>query len=300
MTAPLHNSSRLPRGFAPAIVALLVAFCVPLYRLAAFALHSDLYSYVLLVPLISLFMVWLKREAPPPPPSPPQRKLAALLAAAGTAVGGLSLLPGAEWAPQDSLFLTSLAFALWFAAVCGWFLGRGELRAVAFPLAFLAFLAPLPIFISQSLETFFQYTSAAVAYVFFELAGMPVLERGPLGFQLPGMNLEVAPQCSGIHSSLALVIISLPIGYLLLRSPWKRAALTAAAIPLGIIRNGFRIFTIGELCVRIGPQMIDSYIHRTGGWMFFLLALGPYLLLLLFLARSERTPARANFEPLRA
>jgi len=288
-----------PRGFVLAVAALILCFALPLYRLARFALHSDLSSYILLVPVISLGMVWLKRPFPPPPSSP-NRKLAVLLLAAGAAAPaafGLSVFFGMRWPSPDSLAVASLSFSLLLAGLCAWFLGRRTVRAIAFPLAFLVFMAPLPVSLANSLETFLQHTSAAVAYLFFDGTGMPVLRRGALGFQLPGMNLQVAPQCSGLHSSLALFIVSLPAGYLFLRSPWKRAALSAAVIPVGIVRNGFRIFTIGELCVRIGPQMIDSYLHRTGGWIFFLLALGPFFILLFLLMQAERPAAHGEAKP---
>ena len=107
-------------------------------------------------------------------------------------------------------------------------------------------------------------------------------------FQLPGFSMEVAPQCSGIHSSLALFITSLLAGYFFLRSRWKRATLAVAVIPLAMLRNGFRVFTIGELCVHIGPEMINSYIHHHGGPFFFVLSLVPFFLLLYFLMRSDR------------
>jgi hypothetical protein len=39
--------------------------------------------------------------------------------------------------------------------------------------------------------------------------------------------------------------------------------------------------------VHIGPQMINSYIHRHGGPIFFILSLVPFLLLLLLLSKSD-------------
>ena len=198
------------------------------------------------------------------------------------------LAAGSERSPPDSLVLPTLSFLLFFAGVCAWFLGRLTLRAAAFPLAFLVFLAPLPAFLSDAFESFLQHASAEATSVFFDWSGLPVLREGALGFQLPDINLNVAPQCSGLHSSLALIITSLPAGYLFLRSPWRRAIFTLATIPIGIVRNGFRIFTIGELCVHYGPQMISSYIHRTGGWLFFLLSLLPFFLLLVILMKTEK------------
>ena len=295
------TASSQTRGLAPAIGVLLLAFAWPLYRLTRFALGSDLCSYILLVPLIGLGMVWLKRPFPASPGTP-NRRLAVVLLAAGavaSVASGLAAFSDAGGPPSNSLVLAVLAFCLLFAGLGGWFLGRRTLRAIAFPLGFLIFLVPPPVGLARALETFLQRTSAVVAYAFFDWTDMPVLRRGALGFQLPGMNLEVAPQCSGLHSSLALFIVSLPAGYLFLRSPWRRAALSLATIPLGIVRNGFRIFTIGELCVRIGPQMINSYIHRTGGWIFFLLSLGPLFVLLLLLMYAERPAAPPKFNLVR-
>jgi len=74
---------------------------------------------------------------------------------------------------------------------------------------------------------------------------------------------------------------------MLLTSTWRRAVLVAFVIPLGIVRNGFRILVIGLLCVHIGPHMIDSVIHHRGGPIFFALSLIPLFLLLIWLRRSE-------------
>ena len=129
--------------------------------------------------------------------------------------------------------------------------------------------------------------SASAAAWFFKLYGTPFF-RVETYFQLPGFSLNVAPECSGIHSSLALFITSLVASYLFLRSPWRRTLLCLAVLPLAILRNGLRVFVIGELCVHVGPEMIDSYIHRHGGPIFFVLSLVPFFLLLLLLIRSER------------
>jgi len=121
----------------------------------------------------------------------------------------------------------------------------------------------------------------------FGISGMTVFRDGMI-FHLPGMTLRVAPECSGIHSTLVLFITSLLAGQMFLRQPWRRAALCLAVVPLALARNGLRIFVIGELCVHIGPQMIDSPIHHRGGPLFFALSLVPFFWWLHFLKKSER------------
>jgi exosortase/archaeosortase family protein len=125
----------------------------------------------------------------------------------------------------------------------------------------------------------------------FSISGMTFHREG-LVFELPGISLQVAQECSGIRSSLVLFITSLLAGHMFLKSPWRRTALTFFVIPLAIIRNGFRIVTIGWLCVRVDPAMIDSWIHRQGGPVFFALSLIPFFLLLFWLRRGEIGRAR--------
>jgi exosortase/archaeosortase family protein len=107
-------------------------------------------------------------------------------------------------------------------------------------------------------------------------------------FELPGIVIQVAQECSGIRSSWVLFIAGLLASHLILRTRWRRLVLVAFVIPLGILRNGFRIFVIGLLCVHIGPQMIDSMIHHRGGPIFFALSLVPLFLLLWWLRRQEQ------------
>lgn len=122
--------------------------------------------------------------------------------------------------------------------------------------------------------------------MYFNLLGTPLVRHGRV-FELPGVVLQVAHECSGIHSSLVLFITSLIAGQLFLKSWWGRIVMAAFVIPLGILRNGFRILIIGLLCVHIGPEMINSRIHRHGGPIFFALSLIPLVLVLIWLRRRE-------------
>jgi exosortase C (VPDSG-CTERM-specific) len=273
---------------------LVLGFSWPLFALARFAIGSELYSYILLVPLISAALAWRKRDSLLPA-GMPARPMAALPLAAGVLLlgaDGLAPALGVKLAPDDALALVSLSFVGLLAAIGLFFLGRQTASALAFPLGFLVFLAPMPVALVGGIENFLQHGSAAVAWALFRITGTSVYYHD-LIFQLPGISLQVAPECSGIHSSLVLFLTSLLAGHLYLRSMRNRAILALAVIPLALLRNGLRVFTIGELCVQIGPEMIDSYIHRRGGPIFFALSLGPFFLLLFFLVKWDRSRWRA-------
>ncbi|HXT10471.1 MAG TPA: archaeosortase/exosortase family protein [Candidatus Angelobacter sp.] len=284
------------KGFFIFTALLAVGFGLPLLRLANFALHSELYSHILLIPFISGFLIWMNRGrlAVESRPSP---GLAVLSFAAGAIVLAGYELALQKWMPEkaDHLSATTLSFLLFWLGGAFIFLGAKYLRVIAFPVGFIFFSVPFPMAVKLGIETFLQGTSAVTAEAMFNLGRMPVM-RTATHLLLPGFSgVEVAPECSGIHSTLVLVITCALAVYLFLKSPWHRLVLVLAIIPLGILRNGFRIFTIGELCVHIGPQMIDSPIHRRGGPVFFLLSLIPLFLLLRFLTKRElkREPSAA-------
>lgn len=277
------------RGLALAAIALAICFCVPIYHLLRLATGDSLYSDLPLVPFVSLYLVWIQRRSLPRL-SPPAWTAAAIFAGSG-----LLLLVAREFvfgtvplADVDCLAFDMAAFLFFLAALCFVFLGGHVMRAIAFPFCLLAFIIPFPEIVRHGLETFLQHGSADVAGFFFMLAGTPTFQDG-VQFQLPGFALQVAPECSGIHSSVVLFITSLVAGRLFLRSPWKRMLLVLAVVPLALLRNGFRIFVIGELCVHVGPQMINSPIHRHGGPLFFVLSLFLFFPFLLFLRKTERT-----------
>jgi exosortase/archaeosortase family protein len=79
-------------------------------------------------------------------------------------------------------------------------------------------------------------------------------------------------------------------GQMFLKSGWRRWVFTLAVIPLALLRNGFRVLTLGVLCERIGPHMINHWIHHRGGPIFFALSLIPFFVLLIVLARIRRNP----------
>jgi exosortase C (VPDSG-CTERM-specific) len=282
------NSQRLI-GFLCAAMVLIFCFSVPLYNLMRLAAGDDLYSDIPLIPLVSLYLIWLRRENLPrsfKTASGP----AAIFFAAGLAILMAYWLPVRDAVPAVAtcLAFNIFAFLLILTGVCFLFFGKVFMHAIACPMVLLIFIVPLPVPVRHWVETFLQHGSAVFAGMFFQLSGTPVMRDG-LIFHLPNINLEVAPECSGIHSTMVLTIVSIVGAVLFLRSPWKRMALILAVVPLALIRNGFRIFIIGHLCVNYGPQMLASPIHRHGGPLFFILSLIPFFLFLILLKKSERT-----------
>ncbi len=282
----LEARVRLVCGLAFAVIAAVV-FGRALFALGIHAAHSDVHSHILLIPLISGYLIYLRREQ-----FPTEFRCSAGLATIAllislSSLGAAHILRGFHAISQnDYLGLMALGFVSFLVSAGLFLLGWRWIKQVAFPLAFLLFMIPLPDGAVDLLETGSKLASAEAANLFFELTATPILRDGTI-FQLPGIVIEVAQECSGIRSSWVLFITSILASNLFLSSPWRRTALVAFVIPLGIIRNGFRILVIGLLCVHIGPHMIHSVIHRRGGPLFFSLSLVPLFLFLWWLRRGE-------------
>lgn len=278
-------------------VLLGIMFHRPLIDWVTYAAKSSFYSHTLLVPAISAYLAvqkwrrirvrvgryWVSRSG-----------LFWIGGLVILAVGSLSFYIIAargdrSVARDDYLFLTLLPFLCLLGAGGIVTLGFETMRALAFPWFFLVFMLPFPVAVIHAVETFLQYASAEAAHLLFALGWTPYLRDG-LRFDLPGLSLEIARECSGIRSSLVLFVTSLVAGHMFLESGWKRALLSFAVIPLGILRNAFRVFTIGTLASNIDVGIIDSAIHRRGGPLFFVLSLIPFLGLLWWLRRTELRP----------
>ena len=302
VSGELRNPNRRPHPRLVGCIAfstvLALVFLKPLASLAMHAAGSQLHSHILLVPFISAYLVYIRRKQLPAEFgfSPGWAGVPLLAGVAALALGWGSGAMDWHLSENDSLALMALSFVCLLVAGGFVFLGKKWMSAVAFPVAFLIFMVPLPDGVVDWLETGSKLASADAANMLFHISGTPVFREGTV-FHLPGMVVEVAQECSGIRSSLVLFITGLLASNLLLRSGWRRALLVAVVIPLGILRNGFRVLVISLLCVHIGPHMIHSSIHRRGGPVFFVLSLVPLFLLLWWLRRGDAAAwARENSE----
>ncbi|HEY5705643.1 MAG TPA: exosortase/archaeosortase family protein [Terrimicrobiaceae bacterium] len=280
--------SRRLIGFLAFAALLALIFVRPLMSLAKYAIGTDIHAHVVMIPFISAYLIYLQRKQLPKDYVFSLGWVSILLVAglAALLVAGSVIKINPPISQSDYLSLITFSFVCLVSAGGFLFMGRKWMAAVAFPFAFLIFMVPLPDAVVAGLETASKLASAEAAALFFSISGTPVLRDGTI-FQLPGIIIEVAQECSGIRSSWVLFITSLLASYLFLRSPWRRAALVLVVIPLAILRNGLRILVIGLLCVEIGPQMINSIVHHQGGPLFFALSLIPLFLLLWWLRKGE-------------
>jgi exosortase len=268
------------------------AFLAPLRALSKLSYYNASYSYVILIPLISGFLVYLER-----------RKIFArveyclgygmlgVIAGFGGFYASHGRLFLSSSRPQLSLMALSLVFVWMGGFVCCY--GTRALKAAAFPSLFLLLMVPLPDSLMDRIIGALQAGSTQTAYALFRLAGVPVLKQGFV-LSLPGLSIQVARECSGIRSSAALLITSLLAGHFFLRSRWRKLSFCLMVIPVTILKNAIRIVTISLLSVYVNPGFMTGNLHRRGGIPFSMIAIAILVPALWSLQRSE---ARAQTRP---
>lgn len=187
----------------------------------------------------------------------------------------------------DSLSLAMFLLVGWSVSAFLLCFGTCSLRAACFPLGFLLMAIPLPGVMLAGTTSALQRGSADATYIMLKAANVPVMQQGVI-LSLPGIDIEVAEECSGIRSSLMLLVVSLVLGHLFLRQPWRKALLSLAVVPITILKNGLRIFALSTLATYVDPSILNGKLHHYGGIPFFILALASLMMLLYILEKSER------------
>lgn len=249
------------------------------------AKSSDTDSHVLLIPFITVSLLWAFRKVIFQETRPNSRGFAAFVL-----LGVLVYLScwhfGAILPTRYSLELMVVSFCSFFFAGFVLIYGMESFRAGLFPLLFLLLSAPLPEFLLDRVIRWLQLGSAEVTTWIFYITRTPVLREG-LFFTVPGVTIEIAKECSGIRSTIGLLITCLLVGYLLLRTVPARLALLVAALPVLAVKNGIRIASLTLLSIHVDPGFLFGKLHKDGGFVFFAIGLLILLPVLSWLHKAE-------------
>ena len=274
--------------FTVIYVLAVLLLAVPLTTLCKLSQQEEMYSHTLVIASISLGLVYLNRKRI----FRDVRHCSGLgvgLLIAGMMLFELSHRPSLNLDQNDYLSLAVSSFVIVLIGAFVLSYGTKAFRAAAFPLLFLLLMVPVPGFLLEKTILVLQKGSAEVAEALFKLSGVPVLRQG-FTFALPRITINIAHECSGIRSSLALFIMSLLAGYVFLRSKWRRVLFSVLVILVAVIKNGVRIVTLSLLAAYVDRSFLTGSLHhRYGGAVFSLLALAALVPVLWLMQRQERS-----------
>ena len=240
--------------------------------------ESSAYNHCWLILPLALWLAWQRRDrlrGLRPAPSPALALLALPAGLAWLAAERLGIMEGRQFA--------ALALAeILLLAVLGGRIGR----AMAAPLAYLAFLVPFGAFATPLL----QRITARLVEFGLGLTGIPHFVDD-LVIEIPAGTFLVAEACAGLRFLIAALAFGALYALVMFRSPGRRLAVMALALAVPILANGLRAFGIVLLGHYLGSAEAAVADHVLYGWVFFSL-----VLLLLILAglpfREDGAPRR--------
>lgn len=269
--------------------SFLILYAPILVRLARDWRTDDNYSHGFFIIPLAAYFVWDRRArlaAAPVAPSP----LGLLVA-----LGGLALLLAGLFGAE--LFLTRVSMLVVATGAVLFIAGWALLRVLAFPLAFLLLMVPIPAILFNQIAFPLQLFASQVGQTALGALGIPVLREGNV-IVLAHATLEVAEACSGIRSLISLLTLGLTYGYFVDPRGSVRAVIALASIPIAVLVNGARVAGTGVAAHYYGSQAAEGFFHTFSGWLVFLVA----FLLVFGVAHLLRriAPPPFDVEPMRA
>jgi exosortase len=256
----------------------LICFAPILPKLFWKWLDSPENSHGILVPFISLYLVWQQRG---------KLGVAGVLSSGWGAVvliGSMVLYLFGYAGGIDIVPRTMIVFSL-----CGlilFVLGKDIFRILAFPILFLLFMIPSPDTLMNMVSFPLQLFATKISHLLIQAFGIPSLREGNMLY-FAQTQLEVAEACSGIRSMMAFTMLSFLFAYIMPPIWGKRACIIVSAIPLALFANIVRVTGTGVLAHFYGAKVARGFLHEFSGLAVF--AFGFMLLFLeySFLARTR-------------
>jgi exosortase len=249
------------------VLAFLMAYA-PIKALYTSSTNSEYYSHIVLIPLVSIYLFYQERRD-----IFAEKEYSHLVGLPLLMIGALLFFGGRFYGTQLSQNdFTAIIVLSAVVVINGAFIfcyGIQAFKTAQFPLLFLVFMIPIPSALMEGIIYILQVGSTEFTNVLFMATSVPFLREGFV-FHLSGMSVEVAKECSGIRSSLALLITCVLAGHLFLDTWWKKVLLAVCIIPVTMFKNGIRILILTLLGTYVDPRWLtESSLHR-GGELSFL------------------------------
>lgn len=234
-------------------------------------------SHGILVPCISLFLVWRQRgKIHWDEIQQSNTGLAVIIISLFLYIVGYA--GGIEVLPRLTIVTTLIGLVLY-----NW--GYKIFTKMAFPLLFLFFMVPVPVSIVNQVTLPLQLWVTDVSMFIISSLSITVLQEGNI-LHFANASLEVAEACSGIRSLTAYIMLGFLFAYLMHGTYLRRSLMIFLAIPLSFFVNILRVTGTGILAHFYGSRVARGFLHEFSGLTVF--AVGFILLFIIFTVLDKR------------
>jgi exosortase B len=275
VSAVLQGSAAAGAGRLTWILALagFIVMYLPTYWDAAQGVwQTDEMAHGPIVAAVVIWALWRSRQGL-------ARAVSAPRPVAGWSFFGLGV---ALYLLARTFVVGSLEFASQLFVVAGAVLllhGACALRAVWFPVAYMAFLIPLPAsFVDTVTGPLKHWISLIVVDVLY-LIGLPIARSG-VTISIGPYQLLVADACSGLNSMFGLAAIGALFMYVMRRPGWTHnATMLVSILPIAFMANIVRVACLVLVTYKFGDEAGQGFLHGAAGMLLFLVALTMFVAL---------------------
>ena len=216
------------------------------------------------MPVVCLAAVWMSRRRLAEAEVAPDWRgvLVVAVSLAVHVVGYRSQLP--------RLSLGSTVGVLWGLPLAIW--GKNVARVLGFPACYLllCFMSSILVEITMPLRLM----ASEIACALLQGAGIEAKRVGTVVLSEAGggFRFNVADPCSGLRSLVTMTALAAPYAWFTLKSGPKRLVLFALSVPLAMLANALRIFSLGLVAEWIGMKLAMQLYHDLSGYILFALS----------------------------
>ncbi len=224
--------------------------------------HDANYSHGFLIPFLSAYFMWERRDRLAQIEFKP-KNIGLLLLCMGLTAYLLGAIGGANTTIRVSFFFVTLGLVIFL-------FGMDLYAVVSFPVLYLVFMVPLPAYLYDSiafpLKSFISYISVEC----LNTMHMPAYLEGNI-IRLPTLTIEVADACSGVRSIYSILALAVAYAEILKLGMGRRVALVLSVVPVAVICNTFRVVMTGMLVKYYSTLFVEGIMHEFAGIAVFLL-----------------------------
>ncbi|MCD6459046.1 exosortase/archaeosortase family protein [bacterium] len=248
------------------ITVFIVAF-IPIWEwmYERFIAPDTYYSHGFLIPLISLFLLYRKRDK--------LSKAWKKTPQGGTIIflvlGLIMTILAAAW---RFYFLGGLAMMVTLYGLVAFILGKEIRKLCFFPILFLFFMVPIPEAWIANINLKLKFFATSIAVKIVELSNIFVVQEGSRLYTADGGVMTVGDVCSGLRSLISLLAFGALFSYMCKLPLYKKWILFATAFPCAIASNVVRITALCYVANWFGVGTATGKFHDYSGIGVFIVA----------------------------
>lgn len=272
--------------FILALAIAIIAYWAGLAEAVSRWSNQEEYSHGFLIPLVTIFILWEKRNLINATKGPPMWTgvVISFIAVVIFIIGEISAL----------YLLIQYSFVMMLVGLSMIYVGRATKYTLA-PILLLLFAIPLPYVVEVVLTAKLQLFSSWLGVQVIRLFQIPVFLEGNI-IDLGVYQLQVVEACSGLRYLFPLMSLGFIAAYFYQAAFWKRAIVFLMTIPITIFMNSFRIGVIGVMVDNWGISMAEGFLHDFEGWIIFMACAAMLFLLVVLLEKVA--PSRKSLSQL--